>query len=151
VEKLIHWLDQGYDVAAGSREGNTAKRFDEPFYRHVMGRVFNKLVQFSTGAKLDDTQCGFKAFRYAACQDLFQRLKLYDDGSKLVKGPMVTGFDVEVLFLARKFGYKTREVPVDWYYVGGSKVNPIRDSIRMVKDIMKVKLNDLRGLYKNER
>jgi glycosyltransferase involved in cell wall biosynthesis len=151
VEKLLQWLEQGYDVAVGSREGQEAHRYGEPFYRHLMGRIFNRMVRFTTGAKLEDTQCGFKAFSHAASTDLFGRLRLYGEGSGKVKGPMVTGFDVEVLFLARKRGYRVQEVPVNWFYVAGSKVNPLKDSVRMVRDIVKVKLNDLRGLYKDER
>jgi glycosyltransferase involved in cell wall biosynthesis len=151
VLKLLQWLEQGYDVAVGSREGQEAHRYGEPFYRHLMGRVFNRLVRFVTGANMQDTQCGFKAFRREACHDLFCRLKLYGDNARTVKGAMVTGFDVEVLFLARKRGYKLKEVPVSWYYVGGSKVSPLKDSIRMLRDIIQVKLNDLRGLYRDER
>ena len=148
VEKLLFWLEQGYDVAVGSREGKEAHRYNEPFYRHLMGRVFNLMVRILTQTGLEDTQCGFKALRFNACQSLFQSLKLYGDGSNTVKGPMVTGFDVELLFLARKYGYKIKEVPVEWYHVRGSKVNPLKDSVRMARDIFKVRLNDLRGLYK---
>jgi len=151
VERLLQWLEQGYAVAIGSREGSEAHRYNEPFYRHLMGRVFNLLVRFVTGSTLEDTQCGFKAFSYEACQDVFQRLQLYGDGSATVKGPMVTGFDVELLFLAHKRGFKVKEVPVNWYHVGGSKVSPLKDSIRMVRDIIKVKLNDLRGLYRDDQ
>lgn len=149
AEKLLAWLEQGYDVAIGSREGQEAHRYDEPFYRHLMGRVFNLLVRTMTFSRFQDTQCGFKAFSRAAAQDLFKGVQLYGENSKKVKGAMVTGFDVEVLFLARKKGYKVREVPVQWYHVGGSKVSPIKDSLRMVGDVLKVRLNDLRGLYKS--
>lgn len=149
VEKLLFWLDQGFDVAVGSREGQNARRFDEPFYRHLMGRVFNLLVKVVTRSQLQDTQCGFKAFRRASAHDLFQRVQLYGEKSGRVKGAMVTGFDVEVLFLAQKKGYKIKEVPVRWYHVGGSKVSPIKDSLRMVFDVLKVRLNDLRGLYRS--
>jgi dolichyl-phosphate beta-glucosyltransferase len=148
TEKLLAWLEQGYDVAIGSREGQEAHRYDEPFYRHLMGRVFNLLVRTMTFSGFQDTQCGFKAFTRAAAQDLFKSVQLYGENSKKVKGAMVTGFDVEVLFLARKKGYKVREVPVQWYHVGGSKVSPIKDSLRMVGDVLKVRLNDLRGLYR---
>jgi hypothetical protein len=60
---------------------------------------------------------------------------------------MVTGFDVELLYLARKVGYRTAEIGIDWYYVPGSKVNPIKDALRLVEDVVKVRLNDLRGYY----
>ena len=147
VTKLTVWLEDGYDVAIGSREGQSARRIGEPFYRHVMGRVFNLLVRTMTGQRFKDTQCGFKAFRLAAAHDLFSRLRLYDDTMGEVKGAMVTGFDVEVLFLAQKRGYKVREVPVLWEYGERSKVNPVRDTLRMVRDIVNVRLNDMRGVY----
>jgi len=149
AEKLLFWLDQGFDVAVGSREGQGARRYDEPFYRHLMGRVFNLLVRTVTRSQLQDTQCGFKAFTRTASHDLFRRVQLYGEQSGIVKGAMVTGFDVEVLFLAQKKGYRIKEVPVRWYHVGESKVNPVRDSLRMIRDIVKVRLNDLGGHYKS--
>lgn len=149
-ERLLPLFDEGYDVVIGSREGQDARRYDEPFYRHLMGRVFNLLVRLVTFSSFQDTQCGFKAFTREAAHDLFGRVQLYGEGSKEVKGAMVTGFDVEVLFLARKRGYRVREVPVRWYHVGGSKVNPVKDSLRMVGDILTVRLNDLRGMYKEK-
>lgn len=148
ADKLLKWLKNGYDIAIGSREGQGARRYDEPFYRHLMGRVFNLLVRLVTRSPFQDTQCGFKAFRREAAQDVFSRLQLYGENAGRVKGAMVTGFDVEMLFLARKRGYKIREVPVEWYHVGGSKVNPVKDSLRMIRDILQVRLNDWRGLYK---
>lgn len=148
TEKLLFWLDQGFDIAIGSREGQGARRYDEPFYRHLMGRVFNLLVRVVTRSELQDTQNGFKAFSRRASHDLFRQVQLYGANTRQIKGAMVTGFDVEVLFLARKKGYRIKEVPVRWYHVSGSKVNPVRDSVRMVKDILNVRLNDVRGLYK---
>ncbi len=147
VSKLLPWLEQNYDVAIGSREGKGAQRYDEPFYRHLMGRVFNLLVKLVTFSPFEDTQCGFKAFRREVAHDLFSRVQLYGENSGPVQGAMVTGFDVEILFLARKRGYKVREVPVYWYHFNGSKVNPFKDSLRMIGDILKVRLNDWRGLY----
>ena len=79
---------------------------------------------------------------------LFRSLNLYGDNSPDVQGAMVTGFDVEVLYLALKWGYKVKEVPVRWFYSKGANVNPVKDSYRMLKDIAKVRMNDLRGVYK---
>lgn len=146
--RLLVWLEQGYDIAIGSREGQGARRFNEPYYRHVMGRVFNLLVKAITFSHFQDTQCGFKAFTREAAQALFHKVQLYGENSPRVRGAMVTGFDVEVLFLARKLNYRVREVPVRWFHVSGSKVNPIKDSLRMIGDISKVRLNDMRGIYK---
>jgi dolichyl-phosphate beta-glucosyltransferase len=147
VDKLLVWLGKGYEVAVGSREGLGAKRVDEPFYRHFMGRVFNLLVRVSNGLNLQDTQCGFKAFSQKAAHDLFSRVQLYNSNSKQIKGAMVTGFDVEVLFLAKKHGYQIKEVPVTWYHIKGSKVNPLKDTLKMIRDIFNVRLNDFRGKY----
>lgn len=153
LDKLLPWLTRGgvkrgrYDVAIGSREGVGAVRYDEPGYRHLMGRVFNLMVRIVAVSHYQDTQCGFKLFTRAAAHDLFRRLQLYSSGDKQVKGAMVTAFDVEVLYLAQKFGYKVREVPVEWKHFEGSKVNPIKDSIRNFSDILRVRLNDLQGKY----
>src|SRR5262249_31439836 len=127
VEKLLPYLQSKYDVAMGSREGKDAARYDEPGYRHLMGRVFNTFVRLVALPQFDDTQCGFKAFRKEAAYTLFRGLHLYGDKAGDVKGAMVTGFDVEVLYLALKWGYKVKEVPVKWYYSPGTKVNPIKD------------------------
>jgi hypothetical protein len=132
----------------GSREGMGSARYDEPGYRHLMGRVFNTFVRLVALPQFNDTQCGFKAFRKEVAYTLFRGLHLYGDNAGEVKGAMVTGFDVEVLYLALKWGYKVKEVPVRWYYSPGTKVNPLKDSYRMFKDIVKVRTNDVRGLYK---
>jgi len=148
VEKLLGYLEQGYDVAIGSREGLGAVRYHEPWYRHFMGRVFNLLVRLLAVSGFQDTQCGFKAFRGPVAHDLFNQVQLYGAKAGLVKGGAVTGFDVEVLFLAQKLGYRIREVPVQWFYGENTKVNPLRDSIRMFKDVLQVRLNDWMGKYR---
>ncbi len=151
VEKLLPFLEGTYDIAIGSREGAGAARYGEPGYRHLMGRVFNAFVRLMALPQFNDTQCGFKAFSRESAQTLFRNLHLYGDNAGDVKGAMVTGFDVEVLYLGLKWGYKIKEVPVQWYYAEGTKVNPIKDTFRMFKDILKVRSNDLRGLYRNPR
>lgn len=148
VEKLLPYLQKKYHVAMGSREGVGSARYDEPRYRHIMGRVFNTLVRLMALPQFHDTQCGFKAFRKDAAHTLFRNLHLYGDKAGDVKGAMVTGFDVEVLYLALKWNYKVKEVPVRWYYSKSANVSPVRDAYRMFKDISRVRLNDLRGLYK---
>jgi len=148
VEKLLPYLEGGYDIAIGSREGLGAQRLAEPWYRHVMGRVFNLLVRIVAGTQYQDTQCGFKIFKREVARDLFGRLQLYGATAKVIKGGAVTAFDVEVLFLAGKRGYRVKEVPVQWRYGENTKVNPLRDSIRMFRDVIRVRLNDWRGLYR---
>jgi dolichyl-phosphate beta-glucosyltransferase len=146
-DKLRPYFDKGYDVVIGSREGLGARRVGEPWYRHVMGRVFNYLVRLVALGGFQDTQCGFKAFRREVAHDLFRRVQLYGEGAQQVKGAALTGFDVEVLFLARKYGYKVKDVPVEWHYGTHTKVNPLRDSIRNFKDVWAVRINDWRGKY----
>ncbi len=147
VDKLLAFLEDGYDIAIGSREGLGAQRINEPGYRHLMGRVFNLLVRLVAVGGFQDTQCGFKCFRHEVAQDLFQRVQLYGAEAGLAKGGMVTGFDVEVLFLALKRGYKVKEVPVQWYYVATTNVSPLLDSVRMFTDVLRVRLNYWRGKY----
>ena len=138
---------EGWDLVIGTREGKGARRVDEPTYRHFMGRLFNYLVQLMLVRGVRDTQCGFKAFRADAARDLFARTQLYRGDGKEIRGPLVTGFDVELLFLARKFGYRLYELPVTWRHAEGSKVRPGLDSLYMVRDLLRVRLNDMRGRY----
>ncbi|HMA33396.1 MAG TPA: dolichyl-phosphate beta-glucosyltransferase [Chloroflexia bacterium] len=149
--KLLTWLEQGYDIAIGSREGQGAVRYNEPGYRHLMGRVFNQIVRLLALRQFNDTQCGFKAFTHAASEDLFRAVQLYGDNAGLVKGAMVTAFDVEVLYLALKRRYRVKEVPVRWYYANDSKVSAGRDSLRNLRDVLRVRWNDLRGKYGKRR
>lgn len=148
LKRLLNWVvEQGYDLAIGSREGLGARRENEPFYRHLMGRVFNFVVKLFVLRGIEDTQCGFKLFKAAAAKDIFKRLQLYGAESPEISVPKVTAFDVEVLFVALKLGYKIKEVPVAWRHVKTTRVNPLRDSWLMFWDVIKVRLNDLRGLY----
>jgi glycosyltransferase involved in cell wall biosynthesis len=144
--KLTEALDSGADVAIGSREGIGATRVGEPAYRHIMGRIFNAVVRLLAVPGINDTQCGFKAFRHEAAQNIFSRTLLHA-GEGPVHGPRVTGFDVEVLFIARQAGYTVVEVPVYWEHVAGSKVQPLPDSFRMFADVLRVRWNALRGRY----
>jgi dolichyl-phosphate beta-glucosyltransferase len=145
--KLERALSGGYDVAIGSREGIGARRQGEPTYRHLMGRVFNLIVRVVAVGGIQDTQCGFKAFTRAAAQDLFGQARLYGDDARPVRGAAVTAFDVEILYLARRRGYRVREVPVLWRYGTETKVDPLRDSIRNLRDVLRVRWNALRGAY----
>ncbi len=148
IHLLLPYLKGEYSVAIGSREGSGSSRKGEPLLRHVMGRVYNTIVQLLVVPGIKDTQCGFKMFRADAVAEIFPRLQLYGLDSPVIAGARVTGFDVEVLFLARRRGCKIREVPVHWSYGEDSKVSPLKDSILLFLDVLKVRANDLRGLYK---
>lgn len=147
LEKLLPYFEEGYDIVIASREGQGARRIGEPAYRHFMGRVFNLVIRIFTMGHFQDTQCGFKIFRKEVAQDLFNRVQLYGDDAAVLTEAAVTAFDVELLFLAVKFGYKVKEVPVKWIYGTETKVNPLVDSWRNFKDVLRVRLYDLAGRY----
>lgn len=146
VEKLLPWFQNGYDVVIGSR---SSRRAGAPLLRRFMARGFMFLRSLILGLRrISDTQCGFKAFRREVAAEIFHKIKLYRD-MQTVSGSMVTaGFDIEVLFLAKQLGYKIKEVPVEWHYVETRRVNPIKDSIQGFMDIVRIRVNAARGLYR---
>ena len=146
-ERLHDRLMHGYDLAIGSREGLGARRLGEPRYRHLMGRVFNLIVKIVAVSGIQDTQCGFKALRSDVALDLFRRVQIYGEHAPRVRGAAVTAYDVELLYLARRRGYQIAEVPVPWQYGTETKVNPIRDSWRNLRDVLNVRWFALRGRY----
>ena len=126
-----------YDIVIGSREAEGAKRFGEPFHRHLMGRIFNFIVRTLLLPGLHDTQCGFKCFRRIAARDLFS-LSTIDGWS----------FDAEILYIARQRHYRIAELPVTWYYGERSKINPARDTWLMLKEVFRIRDNGRKGLYR---
>jgi len=148
-DRLRQALESGYDVAIGSREGAGARRVGEPWHRHLMGRVFNTIVRIVAVGNFQDTQCGFKALRQHVAQDLFHRVRIYGADAPLVAGAAVTAYDVELLFLAVKRGYRVAEVPVPWNYGEETKVSALRDSWRNLRDVLTVRWYALSGRYKN--
>ncbi len=124
------------DVAIGSREAAGARRFNEPGYRHLTGRVFSLAVKLLVLRGFEDTQCGFKCFRDSAAEYLFSRQRFNG-----------WSFDVEVLYLARRRGFRIREVPVSWYYQSDSRVRLANDSFHMFLDLIRIRWFDLRGIY----
>ncbi len=147
MDDFLAAIDAGADVVIGSREGTEATRVGEPHYRHVMGRVFNRLVQTVVLPGIDDTQCGFKAFTRFAATEINRRARLYAE-QQSISGARVTAFDVEMLVIARELKLTVVEVPVIWTYGQASKVNPISDTWHNFTDIMSVKMNAIRGRYR---
>ncbi len=146
VEKLLSWAEQGYEIVIGSREIKGAHRDEEPWYRHLMGKGFNLLVQTLAVPGIMDTQCGFKLFSAQAAEQLFGDLHIY--GRQEERHDAFTGaFDVEILFLARKRGLRIKEVPITWSHHETDRVSPVKDSARMLRDILMVRLADLQGKY----
>jgi glycosyltransferase involved in cell wall biosynthesis len=124
------------DVAIGSREVPGAKRFDEPSYRHLIGRMFNTMVRWILLPGLQDTQCGFKCFSAEVAEKVFPLQTL--------KG---MSFDAEVLFIARKKGFQVQEIPIDWYFNPDSRVRLFQDSLHMALDLLLIRLNAVLGRY----
>lgn len=125
MERLRNCLEQGADVAIGSRAVHSSDtRVVTRWHRKLMGRVFNLCVNRLLLPGISDTQCGFKMFRADAAKFLFERQRAQR-----------YSFDVEILFIARKAGLQVAEVPINWNIVGGSKVNLWVDSLRMLRDI----------------
>lgn len=136
VSKFLPPQLEDYDVAMASREVAGAVRYDEPAYRHFMGRVFNLVVKVLAVPGFQDTQCGFKCFRRSVALDVlaFQSI----DG---------WAFDVELLFIAQKRGYQIVEVPIDWYYRANSRISPLSDALDMFREVLRIRLNNRRGQY----
>lgn len=145
IEKLLPFVRQNYQVVIGSREIKGSRREGEPWYRHLMGKVFNCAVQIIAIGGIYDTQCGFKLFTQEAAQDLFNSLAVYGGG--IEKRAFTGAFDVELLYIAQKRKYNVAEVPVFWHHVHSNRVSPIRDSIRMFIDVLRIRLADLMGKY----
>lgn len=145
-EKILPWFLRGYDVVIGSRNSH---REGAPILRLMMARGFMTLRSMLLGMQgIVDTQCGFKAFRKVAAREIFSSLRLYGE-KKEVTGSMVTaGFDIEVIYLAKKRGFKIKEVPVEWHYVETRRVNPIKDSWQGLLDIVRIRLNAFKGYYR---
>ena len=124
------------DIVIGSREAPGAVRYNEPAYRHFIGRIFNAMVRTAALPGLQDSQCGFKLFSARCADDVFQKQTL-------------TGmsFDVEVLFIARRLGYSIIEIPVPWYFNPDSRVRLVDDSLRMGADLLVIRRNAARGVY----
>lgn len=147
-DKLLPWIED-YDVVIGSR-GVERKNF--PFYRKIGAFAFRTFRKILMLRNINDTQCGFKLFKTETVKKIFPMLEFFrrdEDRS----GWKVTSFDVELLFLLDRFGYKVKEVPVSWEdrdistSKGGKKGRYFRESKEMLEQIVRVKLNDLRGKY----
>ena len=137
VEKLLAALQEPCDIAIGSRAVPGSRvEVHQPWYREHMGRLFNVCVQILAVPGIRDTQCGFKCFRREAAMAICHRMVAER-----------FGFDVEMLYLARRLGYRVREVPVLWRNSPETRVRVWRDSASMIGDLLRIRWNDLRGWY----
>ncbi len=139
MEKLLPLIARGEcDIAIASRAlPGSNLTVHQPRHREAMGRTFNLFVRAAIGTDVRDTQCGFKALRGDIARRLFALSRV--DGF---------GFDTEIIFLAARKGLRVREIPVTWHHAEDSRVNPLVAPLQMMRELMQVRLNDLRGLYK---
>ena len=137
AELLMAALEDGADVAIGSRWLDRQKQtIHQPLYRRFFGRCFNKVTRWVMGLPFKDTQCGFKAFKRDAAQTIF-RLQTIERW----------GFDPEILFIARKLKCKVVEVPVTWGHDARSRMSYLKDGMKMLEDMARIRSNSLRGRY----
>jgi dolichyl-phosphate beta-glucosyltransferase len=141
AEKLFAAIANGADVAIGSRWLRSSLQTErQPLYRQLFGRIFNLALRIALGLNIRDTQCGFKAFTRRAAKTIF---------------PMQTverwGFDPELLYLAREFGFKVVEVPVEWAHSEGTRISALRDGPQMFLEMLKIRWNALSGKYKRPK
>lgn len=145
IEKFLPWFENGFDIVIGTRSG----RKGAPIIRKLMAVGFVILRTIFLRLPLKDTQAGFKAFTHKAAKDIFRNLIIFGK-TGLIKQPAVkAGFDLEFLYVARKIGYKIKEVPVEWNYKGSARVSAIRDGIDSIKDILLIRWHALKGDYKS--
>jgi len=146
LDKLLPFADK-FDIVIGSR---SSQRRGAPWTRVLMAKGMMVLRSVIVGVRgIRDTQCGFKLFRKDVSDNLFSKLQTFHHGYKTISGSSVkAGFDVELLFLAQKMGYKIKEIPVEWLYVETRRVSPIKDSLEAIEDLIQIKANNVSGKYK---
>src|SRR5215469_16036834 len=137
AERLFAAIADGADVAIGSRWlDRTRQTIHQPLYRQFFGRCFNWITRRVMGLPFKDTQCGFKAFKRDAAQVIF-RLQTIERW----------GFDPEILFIARKLKYTVQEVPVTWGHDERSRISYLKDGMKMLEDMARIRANSLAGRY----
>lgn len=137
IENFLPYLHNGFDVVIGSRglkESNI--QIHQAWYRERMGKIFGSLVRFMVLPGIADSQCGFKCFTKSSAKRIFHKQKLNG-----------FCFDVELLFISRKMNYKIKEVPICWRNSPASTVKPIRNSMRMFFDLLKIRYYEIKGAY----
>ncbi len=139
IEEIVNFLPPNHaqaDVIIATREGEGARRIDEPEYRHLIGRVLNWIVKVTAVSEFEDTQCGFKMFSGEVAQDLFSVQRMNG-----------IGFDVELIYVALKRGYHVVDQPITWYYDGDSRMRLFQDSLHILVEIWQIRQHWRRGDY----
>lgn len=144
LDLFLPYFGKGYDLVIGSRD---TKRRGAPITRLAMARGFMILRNLILDLGVKDTQCGFKAFSKEAAKNIFPKMKVYHLKSSASGSTVTAGFDVELIYVAKLLGYKIAEVPVEWHYQETRNVSPIKDSWEGLTDLIKIRINSLRGIY----
>ena len=137
LDKMLLWIDKGYDIVIGSRAlPESIIETRQPWYRQLMGKTFNLLVQSLVLKGFNDTQCGFKCFTRESALRVFTLQRL-------------TGFafDVEILYIAQKCSFKIKEQPVRWINSPESKVRLLKGPLSMILELLKIRFYDWKGYY----
>jgi dolichyl-phosphate beta-glucosyltransferase len=143
LDKILPWLQtnperpSGYEIVHGSRKmpGALVEQH-QPWLRENMGKVFTWLCNKIVGANVSDATCGFKCYKGEVARIIYARQQLFD-----------WSFDAEIIHIARRNGYNIKEVPVRWHDVRGTKVNLLRDTIRSLTGLFRIRWNGWRGYY----
>lgn len=143
LEKLLPEFEKGLDIVIGSRHG----RKGAPVIRKIAAWGFSILRGIILGLPFSDTQCGFKAFNRESIEAIFPKIKKEWGVVHFKGGAVNAGFDVEILFIAKKLGFKIEEVPVEWNYVDTERVQVVKDAAAAIYDMLRIRINDLRGKY----
>ncbi len=139
LDKLLPLVRDGHcDIAIGSRALKTSQiEKHQPIYREPLGYIYNDIIQFLLFKGIEDTQCGFKLFRRQVVEDILSRATRVDGFA----------FDVEILFVARKLGYRIAEIPIRWRNDPETRVKIVKHGFQMILDLFRIRLNDWKGFY----
>lgn len=143
VEKLLPKFSEGYDIVIGTRHG----RQGAPLIRKISALGFTILRNLILGLPFSDTQCGFKGFNQRAIRAAFPKMQEIWAETRAGGAAVNAGFDIEILFLAKKAGFKIAEIPVAWHYVGTERVQLLKDSLEAVLDMIRIRRGDFNGKY----
>lgn len=143
IKKILPRFADGYDVVIGQRVG----RKGAPLTRQIMAYGFVLLRKIVLGLPYKDTQCGFKAFKKDVAEKIFSNMEVFGSLKENLSASVTAGFDIEVLYLAKKLGFKVAEVKVDWNYKETERVSAVHDSLEALRDMFKIRLYSLMGKY----
>ncbi len=143
LAKFMPFFEEGYDIVIGSRVG----RKGAPFIRKLSAWGFSVLRGLILGLPFKDTQCGFKAFSKASINKILPKIKSEWGVVHFQGGAVNAGFDVELLYLGKKYGFKIAEVEVEWNYVDTERVQIVKDALAAIYDMLRIRINDLSGKY----